>query len=293
MVDRRAMPVQNRTAPSWDDLRVFLALARTGSLSSAGRALGVNHATIARRIAALARDLGLVLFEHRARGYAPTADGAALVGAAERMEAAMLEIERRAAGRAPGLEGTVRITATDTLASHVIAPALAALHARHPALAIDLAVDNRALSLARREADIALRWARPRAGDLYARKLSDVTYAAFARGRRPAAGVIAFDEDLADIPEARWLARAFPAARVVLRSSTVAVQFAAARAGLGIAALPRYLAAGARELREVATPLPPPTRELWLIIHRDLRAVPRVRAVAEFLAEAVRAALRP
>lgn len=292
------MPVHKRTAApnpgdlDWNDLRYVLALARQGSLSATARLLKVNHATVARRIAALESSLGLTLFERRARGYVPTPAAAPVLQAAEQIEAPLLRLARLGdASAGAKITGTVRITCTEGVASHSVAPQLAGLRQRWPGLQIELVVEHRSLSLARREADIAIRWARPKTGELYASKLGAVPYRLY---RNPAAAtdrntVAAFDESLAEIPESLWLKSS--GLTQAIRSNSMIPLVAAARAGACAVLLPEYIG---RQYPDLAPEpgKPPVTRELWLVLHRDLRNTPRVRAVADLLAGAIRQMLR-
>lgn len=275
------MTVQKQTASlQWDDVRIFLELARTGSLSAAARGLRISHATVGRRVAALEADLGRTLVERRADGYALTADGEAVFELADGMDDRALAILRRG-GREPGLTGTVRLTTTQALADRFLVPRLGPFHARHPGIDLEVTVDNRALSLARREADLALRMARPEHGDLIARRLSTIAYGLFAAPGAPDA-LIGYDEALSDLPEAVWLARHGGGRRVVFRSNSVQAQLAAAKAGFGAALLPLWLAVEEPVLQ--AAPMDAPlAREVWLVLHRDMKEVPRVRAVIDHL----------
>ncbi len=281
------MTVQKQTAAlNWDDLRIFLELARTGSLSAAARALRISHATVGRRVAALEESLSRSLVERRADGYSLTTDGEAVFALADGMDERALAILRRAAsrdGREAGLTGTVRLTTTQALADRFLTPRLGPFRARHPGIDLEVTVDNRSLSLARREADIAIRLARPRHGDLIARRLATIGYGLFAAAGAPDT-VIGYDEALADLPEAVWLARHMAGRRVAFRSNSVQAQLAAAKAGFGVAMLPLWLVAEEPDLLPVPGGEPPLTREAWLVVHPDLRDVPRVRAVIEHLA---------
>jgi DNA-binding transcriptional LysR family regulator len=291
------MPVHKRTETpdpgdlDWNDLRYVLALSRHGSLSATARLLKVNHATVARRIAALEASLGITLFERRARGYVPTPAAAPVLQAAEQIEAPLLRLARLGDARTGAqIAGTVRITCTEGVASHSVAPQLAGLRQRWPGLQIELVVEHRSLSLARREADIAIRWARPKTGELYASKLGAVPYRLY---RNPAAvdrnAVAAFDESLAEIPESLWLKSS--GLTQAIRSNSMIPLVAAARTGACAVLLPEYIGRQYPEL--VPEPgKPPVTRELWLVLHRDLRNTPRVRAVADHLASAIRRMLR-
>lgn len=294
------MTVQKRSdGLDWDDLRVFLELARSGNLSAAARALGLSHATVGRRVASLEEALGRTLVERRPDGYALTAEGEAVRDLATGMDERALAILRRG-GREEGLAGGVRLTTVQALADRFIVPRLGALRARHPGLELEVIADNRSLSLARREADLAVRLARPQAGELFVRRLATIGFALYAAPGAPDA-LIAYDEGLADLPEAVWLARHGQAvtgvARIAFRSNSVQAQLAAARAGCGVALLPCWLAAAegaGLERRPLPAGVPPLAREAWLLVHRDRKDVPRVRAVVDHIAslfEAERALL--
>lgn len=276
------MTVQKRTVPlDWDDVRVFLELARAGSLSAAARTLRISHATVGRRIAALEATLGRALVERRPDGYALTPEGEAVRALAEGMDAHALAILRRG-GWEVGLTGTVRLTMTQALADRFLVPRLGPLRARHPGLDLEVAADNRALSLARREADLAIRLARPQRGELVARRLATMAYGLYAVPGAADAFIV-YDETLAELPEAVWLAGHTKGRRIAFRSNSVQAQMAAAKAGFGTALLPCWLAAAEPDLHPVPAAEPPPPREAWLVLHRDLKDVPRVRAVADHL----------
>jgi len=283
------MAVQKRSEPDWDDLRHFLALARHGSLSAAARALKVSHATVARRVARLEAALQTPLFDRRAAGYAPTAQGRRVERLARGMEdAARASLDL--AGPEAGLSGLVRLTMARSMADGFVVDRLGDFHRRHPGIDLEIVAESRVISLSRREADIALRFGRPKDSDLLARRLASVAFAFYAaRGhaRRlaadPAPAMIGFDEDSDFIADAAWLDREFPQARFVLRTNSQATQAAAARAGLGVAQLPRHVGANDRRLVPVALAKQPPDRELWMLLRKDVARLPRVRAVADYL----------
>jgi DNA-binding transcriptional LysR family regulator len=292
------MADRKRTDPvDWDDLRYFAALARLGSLSAVARALGVNHATVARRLARLETRFGRALFDRRPEGYLPTAAGAALLEDAEAMDRAAGALLRRLDTVAE-IEGRVRVTATPNLADLLLAGPLGRFAAAHPGIEIELLGDSRNLKLGRREADLALRLARPRDGELLARKLGRLDYgwvgtAAWAdRARRgEALTLIGYDESGAALPEARAIERrAAAGAPVAFRSNGPAAQRAAALAGAGVALLPQPLIADIDGLVSIPVDEPPVSREIWLLVRRDLAKLARVRAVIDCIAAAVREA---
>ena len=167
----------------WDDIRFFLAVARAGSLSGAARVLGVGHVTAGRRVALLERRLGVKLLNRTPEGFSTTPAGQAILGQCAVMEGAALDLERIVAGRDSLTAGTVRLTTTEALAHRVVAPAIARLRRTHPALQVDLIVGVRTLDIARRDADLAVRFTRPTAPELVCRKLGEVGYSLYASRR--------------------------------------------------------------------------------------------------------------
>src|SRR4051812_2283535 len=291
----RAMPVKKRTANlDWEDVRYFVALARAGTLSATARKLRVNHATVARRVASLEALLGRSLFDRRANGYALTVEGKAVLDEARSMdEAALSVLYRLDAGTE--LSGLVRLTIGRVLAERFLIDRLATFHERYPAIDLELIGGARGVSLARREADIALRYGSPKDSQLIAPRVARIGFGLYAsrtyRGKLDAGAApafIGFDEENDFIAEAGWLAREFGDRRFSLRTASQTTQAAAARAGYGVALLPRYLAADDPGLVRVSLGGRLPERDVWLLIRRDLKNVPRVKAVADHLIEVFR-----
>jgi molybdate transport repressor ModE-like protein len=275
----------------WDDLRFFAEVAQKGSLSAAARALGVDHATVGRRVQRLEAMLGRTLFDRRGGGFDVTADGREVLIHAEAMDKAALAVARFGAG-APALSGTIRVTATEALASHYLTPRLAEFQALHPDINITLLNDDRNLSIARREADLALRLALPADGELTARRLMTLGYGLYEAADRPegsAERYVGYAEDHDHLPETGWLRQLAPSGRIVFRSNSLSAQVAAIASGSGRGFLPHYLARGYGMLRllprDDALSKAALSRELWLLVHRDLRNVPRIRLLIDFLAE--------
>src|SRR5262245_9831711 len=291
----RDMPVRKQTRDlDWEDLRYFVALTRNGSLSATARDLRVTHATVARRVTNLEELVGRPLFERRADGYSLTAEGKALLDEANAMEEAALAVMRRM-DTSNELNGLVRLTATRVLADSFLIERLGELHERHPGLDIELVGDARVVSLARREADIALRLGTAKDSDLMARRVASIAfglYAAPGYNEKVAAGhppaFIGYDRDSDFIFEASWLTRQFPSGRFAFRSTSQMSLASAARAGYGIALLPRYLAANDSGLVPVPFKEPLPNRDIWLLIRRDLTKVPAIRTVADYLVDLFR-----
>jgi DNA-binding transcriptional LysR family regulator len=285
----------------WDDLQVFLTAVRTGSHARAASALGVDATTIGRRLAALEARLGTRLLDRTPRGLVPTAAGAAIVPRAERVEAEMLAVEREAAGADTRFEGPVRITGGDGMLTVLVVPALIGLRQRHPGIEVELRADTRNLDLSRREADVAIRLARPTEPAFIARRLGMLAFGIYAArsylDRHPTPRRLAdtashawigFEAELDHVPQVRWLRRTVPSPRWVLRANTTMLQYAACCAGHGLALLPTFVAAQGRDLVAIATRTAGPSREVWAVMHGDLRRNARVALVMDWLAGLLR-----
>lgn len=278
----------------WEDLKHFAALAREGSLSAAARAIGVDHATVARRIAALETATGLKLVDRRARAYVLTDEGRRLAAIAARMEESAFAAERAVQASSLRIRGSVSISAPPSFANATIAPRLIDLKRRHPGILITLIGEKRSASLQRREADLALRLSRPTEPGLVARKIGSMGFGLYGapdylKTVPPHAwAFIAYDSSMNDSPQQKWLLSLAGDNEIALRTSDLDNQVIAARSGLGVAVLPRFLGevSAGLECRQIAPPSV--AREIWLVVHRDLRRAPVIRAVMEFLAECIR-----
>lgn len=289
------MADRKRTEVDWQDVRVFLALGRYRSLSAAARALQVNHATIARRLQSLEHSMGEKLVERRPDGYLLTPAGEVALQAATGMEAAAQALTRAEPGQGEALRGQVRINAPPALAHAFLAAQLARVTMLHPGLDIDLATDLHAISLNRRQADIAVRLGRPTDGDLIARPAGRMAFGFYgtrqrceevARGLPPV--FISFDEQHSDMPESNWLVQQFPRARFSLRAENQVLQATAARAGAGIALLPHYIGRQVPELQPCALAPLPPAREIFVLTRGQDRHAGPIRAVVQHLLEVFR-----
>ena len=283
----------------WDDLRVFLALQRSGSLKRGAERLGVNVSTMSRRLDALEAATGLHLFDRTPEGTRPTAAAEQLLPFAETMEHAAHGFARGVEALEREPEGEVRLTAPPGFIDHFLAPALPELCARHPSLELTLVSSIGYADLTRREADLALRIARPATGDLVAKRLTSqgwtvLTTPKLARRHRPlrdpnALRWVTYGEDLGHLPDCQWIAAHVARERVVLRTNSLTAQIEAVRAGIGamLAPLPYAELRGLSELRCVPklrrTVAALPEGALWLVGHRALRDVPRIAAVWSWL----------
>ncbi|MCF3946420.1 MULTISPECIES: LysR family transcriptional regulator [Acidiphilium] len=284
----------------WDDLRTFLAIARAGTLSAAARTLGVRQSTMGRRLAALEAQAGARLLVRTPRGFTLTEAGEAARAEVERMEQAAFAAERAISGRDIRLEGVVRVTTVEGFAEALLMPVFAELSLRFPGIVIELIGDDRTLSLAAREADLAIRLARPRGQSILARKIGTVAFGLyasadylarhgtpdFAADQGDGHRLILMRDETGSYPELDHMAALAPLARAALRADSRLAHRAAAEAGLGIACLAHHLAIGA-DLVRLAAP-DPPGREIWLAQHEDTRTTPRIRVVAEAIATGLR-----
>jgi DNA-binding transcriptional LysR family regulator len=277
------------------DLRLIRAIGAAGTLAGAARLLKVDHSTAFRRLCTIESRLGATLFERARAGYTPTPAGEMVIAAGARILAELNDLERRLAGEDLRPSGIVRLTTTDTLVD-LIAPALAALRTEHPGIIVELIVANTFLTLTRREADIALRPAMAAPEWLAGRRLATVATAPYASaaylGRSGSRSLreydwLGFDDSLGHLRSARWVSANLPEERIVFRADSLLALRSATTAGLGVAALPCYLADPAPELRRITTPLPDMEASLWLLTHPDLRRVMRIRSVLDFMADAL------
>jgi DNA-binding transcriptional LysR family regulator len=276
----------------WSDLRYFLELSRSGTLAAAARKLRVDYTTVGRRLSALEHDLGAKLFERTPEGLVLTEAGEGIRAATEEMEQAAMLVEQRALGADRKLAGVVRVATTEMLGQVVVLPAVRALHEVHPQIRVDLATGAPRLDLARREADVALRYFRPESGDLVSRRVARVAQAAYAsRGYlashpRPALGSGFAGHDVVML-EVRSLGGTRIAGeeptnvRLVLRTNNSLALLRAVALGIGIGALPCYIGDAERDLRRVFPDAPVDLEDLWLVVHADLTRTSRVRAVID------------
>lgn len=274
----------------WEDLRFALALARHGSLSAAARALRVNHATVSRRIERLQAAIGQLLFDRRKEGYRLTDTGQMVLDQLTRMDEAVLSLLSLPMAIEDG--GLVRLTAARVLADGFLIDRLGEMRQRLPTTDIEMIGESRVMSLARREADIAIRLGSPKDSELVGKKIGLVGFGFYASSSYLAdlaAGgrlqFVGFDPDSDFIPEAAWMKREFPGQRVAFRSNSQSAQAAAARAGFGIALLPHYLAFDDPELQAAPIEAETPAREVWMLMRADHAGLPRIRAVAEEISD--------
>lgn len=270
--------------------------------------LRVNATTVGRRVEALEATLGVRLFQRAQTGFVLTDEGRDLVDRAEHIEEAALAFERRAE-QAGEVSGRVRLATAENLANFVLLPAMGALRSSHPNLVVEILTDINSANLHRREADLALRLVRPTQGNVTIKRLGQMRYGLYAsadylfrrgNGRDTAdAGRLDKDEFIAwsdayhGLPAARWIERTLQGRSPALVVTSLYAQLVAARNGLGMAVLPCFLAATEPCLRHLPSEADAIKQDLWLVLHSDLTASARVRAVANFIEQAVEDNLRP
>lgn len=285
---------------NWDDARLFLAVARTGQILAASKRLGVNHATLSRRVSALEAALATRLLIRRTNGCELTAEGETFFHAAERMETEMLAAQSKVGRIDAAISGTVRIGAPDGFGVSFLAPRLGALTAQYPDLKIQLVPVPRSFSLSRREADIAITLERPTEGRLVSAKLTDYSLGLYASKKyleqMPTPKAI---DDLKDHKRIGYVEDLIYTASLsytdeIMRNwdasfeiSSAIGQTEAVRSGAGIGILHNYIA---RQYPELVRILPASTiqRAYWTTWHESARELLRVKTVVDWLQNQVR-----
>lgn len=274
---------------NWDDLRIFLALAREGKLTAVAKRLNVSHPTVARRVKQLEAAVGARLFDRLPDRFVLTAAGEGLLGDVQAMEEAAASIHRRSAGMNGDTLGTVRISAGEAITDY-LARNLPRLRDNLNCIEFELVATHTLANLSRREADLMIRDKVPDLASIVTRKLGAASYAIYAALDLPVTGLsrdalrkmtwIGFDEEHAYMPGQAWLHELLEGKRPAIRTNDWQVLHEATRSGAGIAILPCYIGDSDPSLRRIA-PLKEVVAEQWLLVHRDLRALPRVRAVMD------------
>ncbi len=283
----------------WDNLRIFLAVARTGQILAAGKNLNLNHATVARKIDKLEEDLGTKLFERRTTGTILTVAGEAMLTRVERIESELLQAGSEISGTKSTVSGTVRVGAPDGFGTFHLARAFGKLANKHPGLTIQLVPLPRTFSLSRREADIVVTIDRPKLGRAIIRKLTDYSLSVYAtKAYLKRTGTIQSTDDLVgrlfityveDIAYSRALDYTAELGRIMTRHyecGSVVAQLEAVRAGEGIGILHDYAAAQYPELVRLLPDLRF-SRTYWLMTHPDTHDTRRVSEVYHFITQSV------
>jgi DNA-binding transcriptional LysR family regulator len=284
----------------WNDLKSFLAVARSGKLTAAATRLQIDHTTLSRRLSGLEHALRSKLFDRSPTGYTLTDEGLRLLPAAEEMERLALNVQEKVGGASASVEGTVRIGAPEGFGSYFLAPRIGALRALHPDLLVQLVAATAIFSLSRRDADVVVSPARPPAGRLTVSKLTDYDLALYAapaylEAHAPIRSAVDLSDhafvsyigELLHFPELDFLQHVAPEGAVSVESSNLLAQLRATLAGAGLCVLPAFLAKEEKGLVRVLPDEVSLTRSLWLIVHQDLAELARIRAVVRFIKDEV------
>ncbi len=279
----------------WSDLRIFVAIVRAGTLGAAARIVRQTQPTMGRRLRALELALECTLFQRTADGFVLTDEGHLLMEHAERVENETTAFQRRLAGHDNQLDGKLRITSPEWMGAYLLAPALAEFSKRHPGVLVELITDARLYSLTRREADLAFRITRFDEPAIVSRKLFHIPYALYGptgtHSSRLGDGagwrIVTMDIALSGMPDAVWLRRLLPKATISFRSNNREVQAQLCARGAGLAVLPRVLGDATEGIASIEVEEAPPGKDAFVGYHRDLRQLPRLRALLEMVSETV------
>lgn len=281
----------------WSDVRIFLAVARSGTLGGAARLLQLSHPTIGRRLRALEQAVGHTLFQRTADGLVPTDEGAGIIALAEQMEEGALAMARRLDGRQETLQGRLRISSADWFGAYVLPTIIADYTRSYPHVDVEVLTGTRLFNLAQREADVAFRIVPFEGPDVVQRRLVRLPYGVYVAEGSPdpvlgdGAGfrLIMHDTSTGVFPDIAWLKASFPNARPLLSSNNRNVQARMCLRGIGIAVLPRVVGNQVHGLRRLQLTDEPPSRDIWMGYHRDLRRLNRLRAFIAIVNEHVEA----
>lgn len=274
---------------NWDDLRYFLALARTRTVSAAGRALNVKHTTVARRIKALETQLNTRLFDHLSDGYAMTLAGENLYQHAIIMEEQALAVDRELFGLDAQMQGVLNLTASHDVLKRIVIPHLDSFKQTYPCIDLRLQSSVSLADLSSRQSDIALRLTPKPPDYLIGKKVLPLRHGIYASEQylkqNPSPAQVILWNDETEYPE--WVQQHFPKAEVSIYANDVTSQLCCVSKHLGLARLPCYIGDYAPDLRRLDLPLTPSTWSVWVLSHVDLRSTARVRACREFLVDVI------
>ncbi|MDB5566954.1 MAG: LysR family transcriptional regulator [Tardiphaga sp.] len=277
----------------WSDLRIFLAIAREGTLGGAAQKLGQSQPTMGRRLKALELAVGHTLFQRTGEGFVLTDEGHAVLSHAERIEEEALALQRQLDGQDQLLEGMLRISSSDWFGAHLLAPVFAEFVKLHPQVVVELLTSQSLYSLPRREADVVFRIRPFDEPEVISRRLMHIPYGVYLKSDieppRPGDGagtpLVTMDTNFADMPDAVWLRKMLPHAHVVLRSNSREVQARMCASGAGVAVLPRPLGDTLASVTRIDLGEAPPGRDTFVGYHRDLKRLARLRALLDLVIE--------
>jgi DNA-binding transcriptional LysR family regulator len=277
----------------WSDLRIFLAVAREGTLGAAGRKLGQSQPTMGRRLRALEQAVGQTLFQRTGEGFVLTDEGASVLSHAERIEEEALAFERQLGGRDRQLDGMLRLSSSDWFGVHLLAPVVAEFAMLQRRVVVELLTDARLYSLPRREADMVFRIKPFDEPEVVSRRLMHIAYGVYLkRGSEPPRGgdgkgtpLVTMDTAFGGMADAVWLSRVLPNAHVASRSNNREIQARLCTLGAGVAVLPRPLGDAIPGIQRIDLGEDPPGRDTWVGYHRDLKRLARLRALLDLVIE--------
>lgn len=272
----------------WDDLKLVLAIGRARSITQAAKQTGLHHSTLFRRMADIEDRVGAKLFERQQGDYQPTTSGMAAMETAEKLEAEMAVLARTLAGQDIRPSGTVRLTTTDTLLHAVLSDDLAAFAKAYPEITVQVVTDNRFYDLNRHDADIAIRPSNTPNENLVGRQIAPIrSVICGAKGMTHPTDSdgawITCDESLAHIKAAQWRDRHFADQHVAMRSNSLLNVARLVDAGAGYAVLPLFLTGAFANIAVLGDAIDGLDNDLWMLMHRDLKSVPRMRAFNDFM----------
>jgi DNA-binding transcriptional LysR family regulator len=279
---------------SWDEFRLVKAIADTGSLAGAGDVLSLNHSTVFRRLNALEQDLGSRLFERSRTGYVPTPAGEEMVALANRMFDEVIEFERRVSGRDVKPSGELRVTTNDSFVAHLTTPMFSSFCKLYPEIRLDVVIDNRALNLSKRDADVAIRATAEPPETLVGRRIAAIAWCLYGSEElnlKPSDDPhdfanecwIGFGDAISAIGPARWMARAVPQAKISYRLNTILGLSQAVQSKVGIGMVPCFIGDRAPGMKRLLKAPLVFDASLWLLTHPDLKNSARVRAFIDFV----------
>lgn len=278
----------------WNDIKIFLALVRHGSVRAAAMKLGVSHSTVARRIDAFEAHLGVRLFERHSTGFAITPAGEDVLANAEGVENIVHDLELRVLGRDQSLSGNIHLTTMDFLATHLLMPHLAEFSLLYPDINLKVSTTYDTLDMSKREADVALRCTKSPPGHLAGKKVATLYMAAYASPSYLDANRLGMDSTACWIGytgeslHPKWVKDSdYPHLSARGHFESMLLQLEAAKSGMGIGMLPCLIGDGEKNLRRLPLSCPKPVFDLWLLTHRDARATARLRIFTKFLANAI------
>lgn len=283
---------------SWDDFRLVRAIAEQRSLNGAADSIGVNNSTVFRRLNALEDQLGVRIFERARTGYILTPSGEEMVALATRMAESIVDFERRIAGQDVRPSGDLRITTTDTIFSHLVAPIFCAFTRKYPDIRLDFVIENRTLNLSKRDADVAIRASVDPPETLVGRRIGNLNWGVFASKQflkennlspanvpaffNPPTRWIGFSDPIGGTSLAKWMTAHIRSELISVRVSAVSALVAGIEAGLGVGLIPCFIGTASEKLVHISEIRPHANYGLWVLTHPDLKKAARVRAFLDF-----------